>query len=181
MGITEENVIRSLSPEEVVATFPKGRSVVRRLLKENKAMIEDKVKVRQEIREFLSSKVSMYDIDIATSIVMATYPSTEKAEENIRRLTRLDFAYAPKGEKTKNGDEIGPNEITRAKEHPIKDLVPVKMNTMLCLWHNDRHPSMHVYKDNHAYCFVCNKRADAIDVAMALTNKSFVDAVRYLI
>lgn len=71
--------------------------------------------------------------------------------------------------------------ITRAKNVPIENLITVNRDRKaLCLWHNEKNPSLHVYEDNHAYCFVCGKRADAIDIVRAKMNLSFNDAVDYL-
>lgn len=72
-------------------------------------------------------------------------------------------------------------DVARAKAYPIRNLV--KMNRekkAKCLWHDDRVPSMHVYPD-HVYCFVCNKRGDAIDVFMAINGCDFKTAVAALI
>jgi DNA primase len=70
----------------------------------------------------------------------------------------------------------------RARSYPIRDLIKVnRENKALCPFHDDRTPSMHVYHDNHAFCFVCMKRADAIDIYMAINNVDFKTAIAALI
>jgi len=75
----------------------------------------------------------------------------------------------------------GDDEIENAKKVPIENIIDVnRLKKAICLWHNDSEPSLQVYDDNHAYCFACGKRADAIDVVREKYNLGFVDAVKYL-
>ncbi len=174
----QHNVDNSeMTVNDIVATFPEGRTVVKRLLKENQEIIDDYMTTRNEVREFLASRVSMFDIDICTEIVMACYQGKEKAEENIARLKRLMFAYEPPKQ---TGDSVSDAMIAKAKEYPIKHLVTIKNKHTNCLWHSDRHPSMYIYPDNHGYCFACHKYADAIDIYMQLNNADFLTAVRLM-
>lgn len=49
----------------------------------------------------------------------------------------------------------------------------------LCLWHRDRSPSMHVYRDK-VHCFSCGRGGDAIDVYAAANGMEIKDAVKAL-
>ena len=49
----------------------------------------------------------------------------------------------------------------------------------LCLWHNDRSPSMHVYREK-VHCFACGRGGDAIDVFAATNGLETKDAVQAL-
>ena len=49
----------------------------------------------------------------------------------------------------------------------------------LCLWHSDRSPSMHVYREK-VHCFACGRGGDAIDVFAAANGLETKDAVRAL-
>ena len=49
----------------------------------------------------------------------------------------------------------------------------------LCLWHSDRSPSMHVYRDK-VHCFACGRGGDAIDVYAASNGMETKDAVQAL-
>lgn len=75
-----------------------------------------------------------------------------------------------------------PLNIEQAKQYPMDRLIDISRgNVTRCLWHEDKNPSMHYYKKtNHLFCFVCNKKADSIDVAMKLYNKTFPEAVKQL-
>lgn len=48
-----------------------------------------------------------------------------------------------------------------------------------CLWHDDSHPSLHVYPDGY-YCFVCGASGDHLDWLMATRDLSFQEAVEVL-
>jgi len=75
----------------------------------------------------------------------------------------------------------GDDEVQRAKNVPIENIIEVnREHKALCLWHNEKNPSLHVYDDNHAFCFVCSKRADVIDIAREKFKLGFLDAVDYL-
>lgn len=74
----------------------------------------------------------------------------------------------------------GANDIERAKSVPISTLFKVVQNKILCPFHNDHTPSMHVFKDNRAFCFVCSKQADTIDLYRVLHNSTFREAVEAL-
>lgn len=175
-----------LTNEDIVATFPEGKQVVKRLLREANKEKESHHELKRQIRDTLSNdrRINMFDLDIATELVYAgasadwNQPGVESIDDRIRRLTRLSYLYEPPKETT-NG--ISDADIQRAKEYPIRDLVKVRMNVTHCLFHDEKTPSMHVYRDNHAYCFGCHKYADAIDIAMALNNMDFVTAVKWLL
>lgn len=73
------------------------------------------------------------------------------------------------------------NDIERARTYPIRELLKVnRMHKCVCPFHDDKEPSMHVYPD-HAYCFVCGKRADAIDIYMVVNHCDFKTAVAALV
>jgi len=79
--------------------------------------------------------------------------------------------------------QINPNdsEIEKAKGYPIRNLMKVNKQGMTkCLWHNDNTPSMKLYADGHLYCFVCGKRADAIDIYRMLHTCDFRTALKFL-
>lgn len=73
------------------------------------------------------------------------------------------------------------DEVARAKAVKIKDIIKVKNNKAFCLWHSEgKIPNLHVYDDNHSYCFSCGKRADVIDIVMELQKVDFKTAIEYL-
>ena len=50
---------------------------------------------------------------------------------------------------------------------------------IICPFHEDTHPSMHIYAGSKGYhCFVCGTGGDVIDFVMRLFNLSFIDACK---
>ena len=75
---------------------------------------------------------------------------------------------------------ITSEQIARAKEVPIDSLVKVnRAHKAICVFHNEKHASMHVYKD-HVFCFSCARSGDVIDIYQALNGCDFKTAVRAL-
>lgn len=73
------------------------------------------------------------------------------------------------------------DDVKQAKDVPIDSILDVRQNKALCLWHSEKTPSMHVYDDNHFYCFACGKYGDVIDVVMEKEQIDFKSAVKKLI
>lgn len=92
-------------------------------------------------------------------------------------ISRINYLTGKPNTSGRITDEI----ISRAKSVPIASLIKVgRDHKALCPFHSDTKPSLHVYKDNHAYCFVCTKSASVIDIYMALHSCDFRTAVKAL-
>lgn len=71
--------------------------------------------------------------------------------------------------------------IEKAKQYPIEELLKFNhQRKTKCIWHEEKTPSMHLYPDNHVYCFGCSKGADVIGVYQTLYGVSFEEAVTRL-
>ncbi|MES2006881.1 MAG: CHC2 zinc finger domain-containing protein [Patescibacteria group bacterium] len=170
--------VDNFSPSELVKTFPQGKTIVKRLLKEQEALLQKIDDYESEVRGNLSSKVTMFDLDLAVKLVMTTCANVrEKAQEHVWWLKRMLYLYEPK---KKSVGGITDMDIQNARYVRISTLLVVKRSNALCPFHDDHKPSMKVYPDNHAYCFVCNKWADSIDLVMQLRGLDFVGAVKLL-
>ena len=55
-----------------------------------------------------------------------------------------------------------------------------RKNKARCVFHDDKHASMHIYADGGFKCFSCNAHGDVIDLACQLYSVSFHDACRIL-
>jgi len=59
--------------------------------------------------------------------------------------------------------------------------IPVVNNKMVCIFHNDKDPSAHIYEDNNTgKCFGCDMFFDSISIVMKMENKDFVEALHFL-
>lgn len=132
-----------------------------------------KVNVREGLKQFMEG------LKMERRIVMA---------DPERTPLLLDFAIAwAQGELEKREASLFDTTVTsddrddkvvKAKRVPIRSLVKVDQHKKtVCLWHEDKNPSMHVFDDNHAYCFVCDTYADAIAFYMKLSGKDFLESV----
>lgn len=98
----------------------------------------------------------------------------DKAFDDIhKKMRRLSFEI-----KLLEGseDKITPEQIARAREYPITDLIEHRAGFAKCPFHNDHKPSMYL-KNNFYHCFVCEANGDVIDFLMKTANISFRDAV----
>lgn len=83
---------------------------------------------------------------------------------------------------SRNGNRITQNDIERAKQYPIENLLQnIRNNKINCISgsHADKHPSMDV-KNNFAYCYSCGFHGDAIGVYMKINSVDFITAVKAL-
>ena len=86
------------------------------------------------------------------------------------------------GLRVKTGEgKISDEQIARAKEYPIGELLEVRNGMARCIsgTHEDKKPSMNC-KNNYAYCHTCNFTSDTIGIYMRLNNCSFIEAVKAL-
>jgi hypothetical protein len=85
--------------------------------------------------------------------------------------------------KTYRGPRVEGNEVERAKQYPISDLIKFNASgSAKCIFHAEKESSLHYYSDdNHCYCFGgCGRAYDAIDVYRKLNGSTFREAVRAL-
>lgn len=91
------------------------------------------------------------------------------------------FISSVKKPATASKKTIRGSGLEKAKTYPIDTLIPFVRGKALCLWHDDKTPSLTYYpKTNTAYCFGCGKCVDAIDIYRKLHNCSFLTAIKNL-
>lgn len=93
------------------------------------------------------------------------YPEIDNRAQLLRRIVK-NFKKTEKSyQTTTHYQPLDDSQKERAKSYPIHQLVKVnRQRRFLCPFHNDSEPSMYLYPNNTAYCFVCNHYADAIDI-----------------
>lgn len=91
---------------------------------------------------------------------------------------KLHQTYHPKPIKDRS---LMTDELSRAKEYPIENLIHFVKHKAPCIWHKETLPSMTYYPEtNSVYCFGCGKHGDAVDVYRQMHNVSFKEAVKAL-
>ena len=78
-------------------------------------------------------------------------------------------------------DELTDFDIDSARHIDIRDFLVVdKRGYAVCPFHEDARPSLYT-RGGFGYCFVCNKRYNAIDITMKMNGITFKEAVRSLL
>lgn len=77
------------------------------------------------------------------------------------------------------------DDVLKAKEYPLTELIEFRGDKALCPFHNERTPSLQYYREtNSAYCFGCGKLVDSIEAYRnqnpKLSFKQAVDALNRL-
>lgn len=123
--------------------------------------------------------------DITTQLfnengMTATFLSVveEETRKELQYYRRLERRF----KQTRSKREGIQRLIARAKEYPIIELIDFnRQGTRLCLWHQEKTPSLHYNKkNNRVHCFGCGKNADSIDVYQHEHNCDFITAVNAL-
>lgn len=78
-------------------------------------------------------------------------------------------------------DRITDEDIARAKDYPVDQLITFTKGKALAFCHPDKTPSLsHNRAKNFCHCFVCNKTFNAIDILIYRDNMPFIQAVKSL-
>lgn len=160
--------------------------ILKRLIQYEEESIKEIQDVEEALREEMSLKVPMMDLDITTKLIMAGWYGKEVYVSGVLESTdrhiphRMAFLKRL-GPRRKSKGTITARDIERAKAVPIPSLMKFVRLQARCLWHTDKNPSLHYYaKGNRAHCFSCGHDEDSIGVYMALNNVDFATAVRAL-
>jgi CHC2 zinc finger len=98
---------------------------------------------------------------------------TEKAEQAEKKIKQVTFST-----KIVLGYDEGitKDQIEKAREYPIGNLIESKRNMTKCPFHTDKTASMYL-KNNFFHCFGCGANGDTIDLLMRRDGLSFKEAV----
>lgn len=79
-----------------------------------------------------------------------------------------------------NNTRISEQDILSVKEKPISDFIEFKNRFALCIFHQEKTPSLWLNPDNTCHCFGCGRHEDIIGVVRFLYGYSFIEAVNFL-
>lgn len=112
--------------------------------------------------------------EITIGFIEAIQERLSKRLEELQKKLRF-LRHKPKDGTISNLD------VLRAKQVRITDLIKVPASKkILCLFHTDKSPSMHVYPTSY-HCFSCGAHGDVIDFVQKVYGISFIEAVKRLI
>lgn len=180
-----------LSQSEIVAYFPKARSFLRQMIRDDERIVEENRQLRDKIRGTI--KVPIPDIEMATDIVFAAvrsdyveiapYTGSMKnilwLSDRIIRNKKLLESYAWAAHPDTNFTA----KIGHAKRYPIENLVRANSQFMArCPLHEEKTPSLKIYRnDNRWWCYgSCATGGDSIDLYQKMHGVTFKEAVEKL-
>lgn len=176
----------TLSPSELIETFPEAMPAIKRNLK----MAKHDLPICEKICGILLD----YGLDYAYSLnVSDSYKENvfvpgakwywydsiiNPLKKRIAFLEMLLRIYQIKNA----GLRDNPLDISRAKSYPIENLIQVDHNGFTtCPFHPERTPSFKIYlKQNRFHCFSCGADGDSIDLVCKMNNSDFKSAVKFL-
>lgn len=182
----EEYVAPSLSPRELIDTFPEAIPAIKRNLK----MAKHDLPICEKVCGILLDAGLQYAVSL---------PVSDSYKENVfipgarwwwydsiidplkKRIAFLEMLLHISQIKNA-GLEKNPLDISRAKNVPISTLIQVNQQGFAhCPFHVDDTPSFRVYtKQNRFHCFSCNFDGDSIDFTQKFYNLDFKSAVKFL-
>ncbi len=172
--------------QELLEVYPEGRAAAKRAVHRDIKELKKLMSSLPEFREVWTKTILKTNfklhrgyLDILDQWILKYVLLYEK---EIRRLAfvKRNISEEVIIEKDSLLNPVSDEQIQRAKQISIDTLIKVnRAHKALCVWHSEKNPSMHVYKD-HAYCFSCARAGDAIDIYMAIHGCEFLAAVRKL-
>lgn len=113
-----------------------------------------------------------HPLEVSKVVVPILAQSAEKTQKLIEKHSReLEIR------KVGAVEEIPMEMIYRAKEYPIEQIVTVgRSGRAKCVFHDGEDENMDIRK-NYAFCYVCGRSGDAIDVYRQVYDVNFKQAV----
>ncbi len=127
--------------------------------------------IGDEISEALVEKANAFD---EVDKILVERWLKKKVKEYKSMEYKIGYWQNPDG-------KISDEDIQRARDYPISDLLEIKKKGNICCpFHDDKHPSASI-KNNRLHCFACNETWDAIDIIIKKEGLNFTEAVKLLI
>lgn len=180
---------RRPSFQELLEVYPQARPMMRLFLKKTIATCEADLTEAKRLRADYEKRAEDWTRDpkiewlpsMVNEILMVS-PLTEGREKTIKEAHYyLGTITRGGGTEERAAIQVTKEQIARARETDIRLIVQVDAkNRARCVFHEDTHPSMQVFKDNHVHCFSCAGHGDVIDVYRAIHKCGLIEAVKSL-
>lgn len=133
--------------------------------------LRDESQVRKEAREWANTLPEAYETK--RQILLERLKNATSEQEKKERLTHYKLF-------TNKLDSLSPEQIERARNYPLKDLLHTNKTITNCPFHDDRTASLNI-KNNFYHCHGCDVSGDTIDFLMERDGLTFKEAVMKLI
>lgn len=129
-----------------------------------------KMRVRYLLQEIEICEQADYDYGVMNVIIQDDFDEIFYLFSKIKKT------------EVRNGN-ITDEDITRAKEYPIENLIELDSRGKAIAWcHDDKNPSMTLWKGkNRVRCWACSRTYNPIDILIERDGLSFIEAVKRLI
>ena len=137
-------------------------------------------------RRFLMEELELLDLEIAfyddySGNEASEYFALSQYSEIALKRAQVEQELRSMKKVTQPQTGITDEDIDRARNHPITNLIEFKHGKASAFCHEDKQPSLyHATRTNRANCPVCDKSFDSIGVLMYRDNYMFQSAVKAL-
>lgn len=133
----------------------------------NQNNLRNETEVKNEAKDWANSLLEAYETK--RNLLLERLRSAKTPEEKQERLIHYKLF-------TNKLDSLTPQQIERAKQYPLKDLIGTNKNITNCPFHDDRTASLNI-KNNYFHCHGCGITGDTIKFLMEKDGLSFKEAV----
>lgn len=127
--------------------------------------------INNQVQDFIEEIPNKHNIKVNSLIERLRLAGITGAD-----TTRLMSEYRVL---TGKEERVTGEDIAKAKEYPITNLIESRRNMAKCPFHPDKTASLYL-KNNFFHCFGCDKSGDVIDFVMETEGMSFKEAIRRL-
>jgi len=172
---------------QLLEIFPEAKTIVRQKTKQEiadlKYRLDERLRIQRECTKVISRSIyrNRWFWQMVADILYI--PDKTEIEKGIKQKYFLLEFLKPKSEQTVKDDKITEQDIMRAKQIPLTNFLTInRLGFATCQLHTDKTPSVKYYdKQNKWHCFSCGQGGDTIDLCMKIHNKTFHEAIRFLI
>lgn len=187
---------RRPSFDALMETYPQAKPLMRKFLKDTIKGCEDDLAQASLMRASLARRQADWTCDPATAWlphmiyeVLHIEPLEDGKLKTLKQARYYLSILTPRSKKDvfdeANAVEqrgVSEAQIAQARAVPIDSFHEFGRNKKgLCVFHNEKSPSMHLFPDNHVHCFSCSQGGDAISVLRAKEEIGFTEAVKKLL
>lgn len=173
--------------KELLEMFPEAKRII-------PVKIQEWRSKRRKVIEVIKSKLRIVHTKSAPENqwfwkeVIKQLDGHEVVEMN-KHISRLCRQLTVGQNRKQKGNRLTEERIQQALAASLVDIAMQNMKLRkagktfmgLCPFHNERHPSFHIYPHNNSfYCYGCNKGGNVINFVRELQGLSFREAVEYL-
>jgi hypothetical protein len=162
---------------ELHKIFPECKSILPRLIKEDKKKLQQIKNHQEKIKRICIDKIKQpKNLEFVIDLAIAAYGEVVKEKEIENRIKTNSHILANFSRSTKELD------ISAIKRIPITDYIEVnRAHKANCPLHDDKNASFTYYPQNNSfYCFGCGEGGDIIRFIERLHKVSFKEAIKIL-